>query len=128
MEAVHEQVEHVIRKYRALAASARRPAPTPAATFTFSSDLECRALHVFDTTMLIGPDPERIGRKMRDVWPADLFARIERCVKRAIKEKRARSFTYPHSGHTWKGTVIAVDPDTIIMNVVRACLTVAVVL
>jgi hypothetical protein len=123
MQTLHDHIEHVIQKYRAalptVAPTLPRTSPTPAAIFNLSADLEYRAVQIFDPAVQLAPAHDRIGRKMRDILPAELVARIERCVRRARKDRRPRSYTYAFGGNQWKGTVIAPTADTVILNVVK---------
>ena len=96
-----------------------RFSPTPAMTVELTGDLRYRAIRVFDTDCLVAPIEGRIGKYMADVMPADLTARFMRCLERARRDLRPRSYTYQLNGITYRSTIFAPSEDTVAVTVTR---------
>jgi hypothetical protein len=93
--------------------------PSPAAAIAhLSGQLEYRALLVNDSSVLMAPAENRLGRKVHDVLPSKIMEAFDRHLYEARRTGTAQSFGYrTDSRHGCKITVAIPSVDTVIVSV-----------
>jgi hypothetical protein len=118
---INEHLECVLRRLR--------PPPIKAhsaMTINLTSQMEYRALGIFDPGVLLAPPENRLGRKIHDVMPSDLMDVFDRCLYRAQRTERPSAYTFPVRDRIYKGTISVPSVDTVLVNVSKVlCAAVA---